>query len=163
MVIEQAIEEIKRISGKTIEKTNQDVYQKAFSTGNCLRNAMLKVMSGKRSGRVYKKVGTYGKRRTKATKELMGQYKRNLRGGQLYQASAPFEPPAVRTGTLRRSFTHRVQEQPNGKGIKVLAVLETRNKYAAYLEYGTNKMAPRPYVEPIKQEAIPEIERLFQK
>ena len=161
MDIDNAAEELKRISGKTVEKINQETYSRAVRVGNALRNAELKVMSGKRSGRVYKKVGTYGKRRTKGTKELIGQYGHKLRGGQLYQASAPGEPPAVRTGTLRRSFTPKVRGFKGSAGIKVVASLETRNKYAGYLQNGTKKMAPRPFVEPIIQEAMPETEKIL--
>ena len=163
MDIDGVAEELKRVSGKTVEKINSETYSRAFQVGNALRNAELKVMSGKRSGRVYKKVGTYGKRKTQGTKELMGQYGHRLRGGQLYQASAPGEPPAVRTGTLRRSFTHKVQGLKGSRGIKVVASLETRNKYARYLQDGTKKMAPRPFIDPIIQEAKPEVEKILNR
>ncbi|HIS61469.1 MAG TPA: hypothetical protein IAC14_04355 [Candidatus Scybalomonas excrementigallinarum] len=169
MDIDGASEELKRVSGKTVEKINSETYSRAFQVGNALRNAELKVMSGKRSGRVYKKVGTYGKRKTQGTKALMGQYGHKLRGGQLYQASAPGEPPAVRTGTLRRSFTHKVQGLQSSSGIKVVASLETRNKYAGYLQDGTKKkdgttkMAPRPFKEEIIKEAMPEVEKILNR
>jgi hypothetical protein len=33
--------------------------------------------------------------------------------------------------------------------------------YAGYLEHGTSKMAARPYVEKIKEDAMPEVRRIF--
>lgn len=163
MDINSASEEIKRVSAKKIQQINSEIYNRAFQVSNVLRNAELKVMSGKRSGKIYKKPGTYGKRKTKATKTLMEQYATKLRSGQLYQASAPGEPPAVRTGTLRRSFTQRVLGLRKSSGIEVVASLETRNRYAKYLQEGTKSMEPRPFVEPIIKEAMPEIERILNR
>ncbi len=43
------------------------------------------------------------------------------------------------------------------------AVLESGEKYAAALEKGTSKMAPRPFVERIKEKAMPEIEKIYRE
>ena len=80
-----------------VEGINRKVVSRGIRAVNALRNAELEVLKGQRSGRVYKKPGTYG-RASKATKELMGDYGHKLIGGQLYRASAPGEAPARRTG-----------------------------------------------------------------
>jgi HK97 gp10 family phage protein len=64
-------------------------------------------------------------------KEIMGSG-----GGPPAPAGAP---PAIRKGTLRRS----IQIQENPTEIKVGSGLE----YARYLEYGTSKMAARPWLQ----------------
>ena len=42
-----------------------------------------------------------------------------------------------------------------------MAELESQESYAAHLENGTSRMAPRPFVEKIKQEATPEIQKIY--
>lgn len=66
-------------------------------------------------------------------------YKRGKRG-RMHQASAPGQPPAVDTGRLRNSIGH----QFNADFTKVR--VGSGVKYAALLEYGTIKMAPRPFM-----------------
>lgn len=66
---------------------------------------------------------------------------RTYRHGNVeHQASAPGEPPATDTGTLAGSI-HVV---PGDRQAEVVASAS----YAAYLEFGTSKMAPRPYMRP---------------
>lgn len=59
--------------------------------------------------------------------------------GRRYQASAPGESPANRTGRLAKSGGYRVRNYYE------MTVFETA-PYAGYLEFGTKKMAPRPHV-----------------
>ncbi len=49
---------------------------------------------------------------------------------------------------------------PDGGAI-VVAELESQEPYAASLENGTSKMAPRPFVEKIKEDAAPEIQKIY--
>jgi HK97 gp10 family phage protein len=58
-----------------------------------------------------------------------------------HRASAPGEPPASDTGALLASI--RVEQTGP---LEATAMVGT--PYAAYLEYGTVKMAPRPYATP---------------
>jgi hypothetical protein len=54
-----------------------------------------------------------------------------------HQASAPGESPATDTGTLVSSITYR-------KVDALSAEIESRLGYATMLEFGTQRMAPRP-------------------
>lgn len=58
--------------------------------------------------------------------------------------SAPGEPPAVVTGTLRASITHRVEEE----GAETVGYVGTNVEYAKPLEFGTSRMAARPFLYP---------------
>lgn len=59
--------------------------------------------------------------------------------GRKHQASAPGEAPANRTGKLMKSASYRVR---NHEEMEVGLTAS----YANYLETGTRKMKPRPYL-----------------
>lgn len=66
-------------------------------------------------------------------------------GGHLYgshRASAPGQAPSVLTGDLRASITHSVVTL----GLFLTAIIGTDKDYAPLLEYGTSRMAPRPFM-----------------
>lgn len=151
-----------------IERKVEDISRQAVSRGtqavNALRNAELEVLKGQRSGRVYKKPGTYGKRASKTTMNLMDDYGHKLRGGQLYRASAPGEPPARRTGNLRLHWNGKViKERTSGGGLNITAELVSQEPYAGILEHGSRRMAPRPFVERIRQKAMPKIKKIYSR
>lgn len=133
---------------------------RAAEASNELRNAALDVLRGERSGRVYKKPSTYGKRMNKHTKKLYGH---KLRGGQLYQASVPGEPPAERANTLRRSFEEKIAAENKAAYKEVKAYIETKQEYVAALDEGTDTMASRPIREPVIDRAKPRIRQIFSK
>ncbi|MHA1302192.1 MAG: HK97 gp10 family phage protein [Candidatus Heimdallarchaeaceae archaeon] len=82
--------------------------------------SVVRTLAGTRSGRVY---------RVPETKKT-------------YRASAPGEPPAVRTGALRSRYGFKfTRERGNFVG-QVGNPLE----YSLYLEKGTSRMAPRPHL-----------------
>src|SRR4051812_5695027 len=62
--------------------------------------------------------------------------------GVEHQASAPGEPPASDTGRLVNSIS-TAYDFDNMSGSIVVSV-----DYGFYLEYGTEKMEPRPYLRP---------------
>lgn len=127
-----------------VTKIGVEMKSRAVRGSRALKNAELNVLRGQRGGRVYRKAHT--KRAT-------------------YTASAPGEPPAVHTGKLRRSFRPVARTYGGsaafGGAASVYVSIETDTHYAGYLEDGTKKMAARPYVEKIKQEAEPEITAIF--
>ncbi len=127
-----------------VSEMTEDINRKALARGtravNALRNAELNVLKGERSGKRYRKY----------------PYK------SMYTASAPGEPPARRTGNLRLHWNGQVKKgASSGNGVEVIAELESQESYAAELENGTSNMAPRPFVEKIKEEAAPEIQRIY--
>lgn len=71
--------------------------------------------------------------------------------------SSPGEPPAVVTGRLRASITMRVESEDG----KPAGYVGTNVEYASSLEYGTSKMAPRPFLVPALEANKPKIRDLF--
>ena len=123
----------------TVKKVNLEAASRGMRAVNAIRNAELEVLSGKRSGRVYRKPHTKSH----------------------YTASAPGEPPARRTGNLRLNWNGTVESSSTGSGLRVTAVLESQERYSTYLENGTRRMAPRPFKQPISEKAMPEIELIY--
>lgn len=74
------------------------------------------------------------------------------RRGVTHQASAPGEPPATDTGRLVQSG------RVDTNAAEISGTISWSTDYAPHLEFGTGKMAPRPYARPAlmnkKQEII---------
>lgn len=70
-------------------------------------------------------------------------------------ASAAGEPPALDTGRLRASIQYEIETGAGGKQTLTVgsqrsnAVGGTLVEYGDFLEFGTSKMAPRPWVSPV--------------
>ena len=124
---------------KVVKKVSRETLSRATRASNVLRNAEWNVLSGQRSGKVYRKP------HSKAT----------------YTASAPGEPPARRTGNLRMSFASYTEASKSGKDYTVIAGIKSNVNYAGILENGSRRMARRPYKEPIIDKAKQDIERIF--
>lgn len=97
-----------------------------FAAALYFEGAVKRTLTGARSGRIYR-IG---------------------RRGRTYQASAPGEPPASRTGALRQSITHT---DPQWSGDNVWVEVGSNLPYAAILEYGGvswngARILPRPYL-----------------
>ena len=73
-----------------------------------------------------------------------------------HRPSLPDNPPAVDTGTLRRSITYNV----NGLKGEVGSTLKNP-PYGAYLEYGTSRMKPRTWLKPATDKNRGEIQKLL--
>lgn len=67
-------------------------------------------------------------------------------------------PPAVDTGTLRRSITYKVDEK---EMVGYVGSTILNPPYGAYLEYGTSRMKPRPWLRPALEKSLPKIKELF--
>ena len=70
-----------------------------------------------------------------------------VRGNRLHTASAPGEMPAIDTTKLISSLQHQIV-RGEYKGYYY-----TESVYAPMLEYGTSKMAPRPFMTPAAERA----------
>jgi len=81
------------------------------------------VLVGQRSGRIYPVPKAINKK---------------------YQASAPGEPPARRTGAMAGDYKPRVRETAEGTIGEVGSTFE----YAQWMETGTSKIAKRPHLKP---------------
>lgn len=66
-----------------------------------------------------------------------------------HTASAPGETPAMDTGALANSIQTEMDSQTSG-------TIFTNMEYAAYLEFGTRKMAARPFMAPMAEAIRPE-------
>jgi HK97 gp10 family phage protein len=88
-------------------------------------DAKRSIVKGPKSGRVYQK------KNPKRT----------------HQASAPGQPPAQDLGFLSNSI--RAEAGPHQSSVDLVASAP----YAVHLEYGTRKMAPRPFMRPAGDKA----------
>ena len=71
--------------------------------------------------------------------------------------SAPGARPGTASRTLYKTWSlYHSAGGPTG----VFGIIAGAH-YAGYLEHGTSKMAARPYVDKIKQEALPAITQIF--
>lgn len=75
------------------------------------------------------------------------------RRGVEHQASAPGEPPASDTGRLVQSI--RTEYFPD----ELKGVLQASTAYAAFLEFGTSRMEPRPFMRPAVSNKRADIEK----
>ena len=90
--------------------------------------AIKDIQTGAKSGRIYEK---YNPRRT-------------------HRASAPGQSPASDTGNLVRNIRVR---NVNKDFVKV----ESNAPYSSFLEFGTSKMLPRPFLFPATERSRPKI------
>ena len=79
------------------------------------------------------------------------------RGGKTSQRSAAGEPPATDTGFLVNNIVLDIDV--DGLGANV----ESRADYSAFLEFGTSKMAARPFMQPALEANRAKIRRLEQQ
>lgn len=115
---------------KAIDKLAET--QKALNTemGKAMADVCLKVQKECQEGMTNTKVNnkiSYGKRK--------------------HHPSLPNEYPAVDNGDLRRSITFEVEEHSNSVKGKVGSTINNP-PYPVYLEYGTSRMQPRPWLRP---------------
>lgn len=110
-----------------------DLRQLVGRAGNLVRNtAVQSINQGAKSGVMYEK---YNPRRT-------------------HRASAAGEPPATDTGFLVNNIALKLDVDGLG------ASVESRADYSQFLEFGTSKMAARPFMQPALEENKPKIRQL---
>lgn len=138
------------VIGKTISTTlkavDKEVSQRTYRASNELRNSALYVLRGSRSGKVYTVPNTHKK----------------------YRASAPGEPPAVRTGAFRLSWGTHVHVEKTGVHFRAVASIESREHAGGkplgeLLENGHGHTAPRPYKQKVIDRALPKIKTIYSK
>ena len=130
----------------TLKGVQKEVSQRAYRASNELRNASLYVLRGARSGKTYRVPNT----------------------GKKYKASAPGEPPAVRTGTFRFSWGTHVHVEKNGSHFRAVSSIESNERAGGrllgeMLENGHGSVAPRPYKQKVIDKALPKVKAIYKK
>lgn len=137
--------QISIIAEKICTTIKHEMESRAWDAANELRNAELEILRGQRGGRIYGVPGTKTR----------------------YQASAPGQPPAVRTGAFRLSWRPQAYVGFGSYISRIESDLQvgTKRSYTLgdLLENGTSKMAPRPHQEKILEKAEPEIVRIYSR
>lgn len=123
--------DLSTLADQAVEQVKRELPTRAIQAAHILKNNSQEVLGHVGGGRSYKKPA-----------------------GGTYTASLPGQPPAMRTGTLMRSWRPFVHGQYN-------PVLEGGTFYAGYLEDGTSKMAARPFVDKIVEMSEPEITAIY--
>ena len=164
--IETAVREIN-------DEITQGMKARGYSAANELRNSSQKILRGRRNGREYIVPGT----------GRMRYYKRGSKDGKhgpmtatitykKYRASAPGEPPAVRTNEFREKWQPRMEiDRSTRSFLSIKSYIENdvrvgkNHEYllGELLENGTGRMAPRPHHDSIKQDALPKILRIYSR
>ena len=91
----------------------------------------------------------------KFLKALKSGTEKALRTGALIvEGDAVLRAP-VDTGNLRASITHRVDGDE--------AIIGTNVEYAPYLEFGTSKQSPQPYLRPALDENKSQVRNIMGK
>lgn len=147
------------------DKINDSIKHQLISRGyrasNELRNASQLVLRGQRHGRRYIVPGTGRMTYYKRSHTAKITYKK-------YTASAPGEPPAVRTGIFRMSWQPGIHVDRGGNNLSITSRIASnartdngRYLLGEILEDGTSKMAPRPHQEAIQKKALPAIMKIY--
>lgn len=149
---------LEEIARTVTTEVKQQMERRSYLAANELRNSALMVLRGQRSGRRYKVPGTFRRQRDKVTGKM--------RNGRYYTASAPGEPPAVRTGTFRLSWQPEARVVMGSYISRISSDARTDNgqhTLGEILENGTSRMAPRPHHDRILQHAEKNIQRIYEQ
>ena len=120
-------------SAEVIKDYTSDAKKLVCRAATLVRNtAVESILQGAKSGVTYSK---YNPRRT-------------------HTASAAGEPPASDTGYLANNILVNIDADGFG------ASVESRADYSSFLEFGTSKMAARPFMQPALEENRAKIKRL---
>lgn len=84
--------------------------------------------------------------------EAQNSITRGSVSGQNHVPSAPGEPPNNDTGHLKNN----IESVRTGM---LKAEVRSKAEYAGHLEFGTSKMAARPYMRPARDKKLPEVNR----
>ena len=120
---------------KVIKSIEQNASKRMAKAVNEVRNVVLETLSGSRTGRRYKIPGTQ----------------------KFYTASSPGEPPAQATGRLRQSIKTSIQSE----GKVIVGRIGTDLDYGKTLEFGDDKVAPRPWLHPSFEKARDKISEIL--
>lgn len=107
--------------------------KKAMEAAVHVRNKVVEKLSGNGTGRTYRVPGT----------------------SRTYTASSPGQPPAVLFGDLRKSIQFDSKDST--------ALVGSELKKSKELEFGTRRIAPRPFLKPTFTEEVDAIGQILGK
>lgn len=143
-----ASSEIAIIVERYSEQIKHEMKSRSYRVANELRNKAQLVLRGQRHGRRYRKPNTRA----------------------YYTASAPGEPPAMRTGTFRASWQPKTYVEGTEGTYSVRSAInsnvrteEGEHLLGEILEHGTRRIAPRPYQEQILEKGRKEALRIYKE
>lgn len=157
--------QIQAVRVKIDRQIIEQIKSRAVRASNELRNASQLILRGSRGGRSYIVPGTGRVTYNKKNHTAKISYRR-------YTASAPGQPPAVRTGAFRAGWQREVEiiaDFPTYASVKSYIKNEVRVSNGAllgqYLEEGTpgGKMAPRPHHQKIQNKAKSSILSIYRE
>ena len=126
----------RKIRKRLLTDVKKKVSANVFRSVNLVRNtAVESIARGAKTGTLYKK---YNPNRT-------------------HRASAPNQPPATDTGFLVQNI---VPDMTVGKDV-VEGTIISQAPYSSFLEFGTSKMAARPFLQPALEQNRRKINRIF--
>lgn len=114
----------------------EEVESRMQAVATLIEGEVKEILTGQRRGKWYKVPATNRK----------------------YQASLPFEAPAVRLGDLLRDY----RGFTIGSGIYTEAIIASPTIYSKWLEFGTKKMAARPHMRRAVYNVLNQIEGTFE-
>jgi len=147
MNIKSGCNSIEYIIKQRINSIKTQVGNRGVVASYELRNSVLHILAGQRSGRVYKVPNTK----------------------QKYTASAPGEAPANRTGLLRASYKAYSLAFDLGNIYEVHSTADSQYKtpngylLGDMLERGTKRIAPRPFKLASLQRALPYVLNIYRR
>jgi hypothetical protein len=121
---------------EAIRKIDETASDRMNTAVNEVLNKTLDTLSGTRHGRIYNVPGTH----------------------KSYTASAPGEPPAQATGTLRQSIRGGLETL---MGKKLVGFVGTDKDYGRMLEYGTSRITARPWLRKSFEESEGKVKEIF--
>lgn len=148
---------------RLVNSIGEQVENRSFRASNELQDAIVYVLRGQRSGRIYNvpNAGRVKYDRKNHTAKIIHKK---------YQASAPDEAPAARTGIFRRSWRPvAYANNRHGPERTVHATVESGYKVngklllGEILENGTKRMQPRPFADKTKKMALPKILKIYRE
>ena len=117
----------------TVREIESAAATRSDSALNIMRNVAMETLGHNGSGRVY-------------------------RG---HVASAPGQPPAPDTGSLRANWSQQKLIAGGGGGVRITLRLRSNMFYAIFQDPGTRYIAQRPFFKPIEQKSMPKVAALF--
>jgi len=128
---------LSRKLGKLPSAITAEVAKAVFEAGNDLRNSIIDSMREAKTGITY------------------------TRKSVSHTASASDEPPGIDLGNLVNS----IQAIPSNKGLSISIGINdiSQAKYGEYLEFGTQNMEPRPWLQPAFDFVAPKATKKIEK